>query len=68
MPIPDSSLVNERWRLRNCSIAAITQRGGPFAVGHIKGTDQIYCWRNGKTQSGLGYDLIEQIREGVYGD
>lgn len=50
--------VDERWKLRNKSVAHITHRGGGFAAGMIEGSNAIHCWRDGKTAAGPGYDLI----------
>lgn len=58
--MPEESYeVNERWRLRNGSYAIVSQRNGKLCVGHIEGSQQVYCWVNGKTQAGTGYDFIE---------
>jgi hypothetical protein len=53
--------VNERWRMRNGSIARITQRLGSIAVGTIDSSDAIHSWNSGKTAAGAGYDLVGLI-------
>jgi hypothetical protein len=57
--VEENTEVEERWLMRNGSIARIAQRGYGYAIGCVDDSDQIYCWHHGKTTAGPGYDLIE---------
>lgn len=47
----------ERWLMRNGSVAVISKRAGRIGVGNIEGTDAIHTWVDGKSMAGRGYDF-----------
>lgn len=53
--------VNERWKLRNGSVAVITQREKGITVGHIEGRVALLIWEWRKATAGVGYDMLEQL-------
>ena len=59
--------VEERWLMRNGSVAHITHRGGGFAAGMIEGSMAVCCWHHGETEAGAGYDLLSQMQEPAAG-
>jgi uncharacterized protein YodC (DUF2158 family) len=56
-------IVDERWRLRNGSVAHITTRDGVCCAGTIDGSHgSIHIWINGvQSNNGYGYDMVHHL-------
>jgi hypothetical protein len=59
---PSARTVDERWRLRNGSVAHVIARDGKWCGGVIDDSDgAVHTWVNGVTQAGSGYDMITAL-------